>query len=222
MMLRGALALASAASVVAPQPPAATPSSPNMNVREKASKNACLCSFCYPRSPFALRSVIVQGPYTIANPAGAFKRLTNMSHYDGSGSPVEYFDVYSPPIRSRYGQTFWTMMAAVPLPAAIQKRFDGKVMAITGYESDQVIPGEGGKPDVSVPITWAYNHHFEHHLTGKNGKLENVPAHEAGHLSGHVMPDGSVWRGVAKDDDPNPGSPIPTATIFSEGNGGEL
>ena len=32
-----------------------------------------------------------------------FKRLSNLSHY-ADGSAVEYFDVYSPPIRSRYGQ----------------------------------------------------------------------------------------------------------------------
>ena len=38
----------------------------------------------------------------------------------------------SPPIRSRYGQTFWTMMDAVPLPKEIVERFDGKTMAITG------------------------------------------------------------------------------------------
>ena len=78
-----------------------------------------------------------------------------------------------------------------------------------------------GKPDVSVPITWAYNHHFEHHLTGKHGVLLNKnPLQE--HVSSHRMPDGSVWVGEARADDPEPDSPIPTATIFSEGNGGEF
>ena len=75
----------------------------------------------------------MNGEYTIANPGlKAFARTSNMSHYAGGGSPVEYFDVYSPPIRSRYGQTFWTMMDAVPLPKEIVERFDGKTMAITG------------------------------------------------------------------------------------------
>ena len=41
------------------------------------------------------------------------------------------------------------------------KRFAGKVMAITGYEQDQVIvtpigqPGVNPEQDASVPINWA-------------------------------------------------------------------
>ena len=43
----------------------------------------------------------------------------------------------------------------------------GKVMAITGYEQDQVMVDPVGQPglhperDISVPINWAYNHHCE-------------------------------------------------------------
>eukprot|EP01050_Picozoa_sp_SAG11_P026865 SAG11_NODE_6590_length_1282_cov_1.919696_2_plen_190_part_00 len=69
----------------------------------------------------------MNGEYVIGNPvtnsAKSFARLTNMSHFDDSGTKVEFFDVYSPPIRSRYGQTFWTMMDAVPLPKEIIERF---------------------------------------------------------------------------------------------------
>jgi hypothetical protein len=175
----------------------------------------------------ALSDANMNGEYLLGNNAGgkagsSFARLSNMSHYDSSGTPVEYFDVYSPPIRSRYGQTFWTMMDAVPLPREIVERFDGRVMAITGYESDQVFEPVPGKPDVSVPITWAYNHHFEHHLTGKHGSMVNKQPAAGEHVSSHRMPDGSVWAGEAKADDPDPDSPIPVATIFSEGNGGEF
>ncbi len=46
----------------------------------------------------------------------------------------EYFDVYSPPITSKYAEVYWTMMPAVPLPENIVKRFDGKMIAIVGYE----------------------------------------------------------------------------------------
>ena len=67
---------------------------------------------------------------------------------------------------------YWTMQEAVPLPADIVARFDGKVMAVTGYEADQVMVVDG--VETSVPITWAYNHHFEHHLSGKNSVLERV------------------------------------------------
>ena len=53
-----------------------------------------------------------------------------------------------------------------PLPDEIIKRFDGKIMAITGYEQDQVLvdpvgqPGVNPSEDLSVPINWAYNHHY--------------------------------------------------------------
>ena len=50
----------------------------------------------------------------------------------------EYFDVWSPEIATTYGENYWTNMGTVPLPDHIVKRFAGKVMAITGYEVDQV------------------------------------------------------------------------------------
>ena len=162
----------------------------------------------------------MNGNYTVANGHGFNTRLGDYKLEDGSS--VEYFDVYSPPIRTRYGQVYWTMMEPVPLPDEIVKRFAGKTMAITGHESDQVIvtPGE---PDMSVPITWAYNHHYEHHLTGKNSVLENVaapPLRARVSFEGHDM-GGTRWAARPRDDDPTPDSEVPVATIFSEGNGGE-
>jgi hypothetical protein len=59
-----------------------------------------------------------------------------------------------------YGQVFWTDQGAVKIPDDIISRFDGKVMAITGYEQDQVMvqpvgqPGVNPEKDVSVPINW--------------------------------------------------------------------
>jgi len=38
----------------------------------------------------------------------------------------EYFDVYSPPISSKYGDVYWTMMDPVTLPDTIIKRFNNK------------------------------------------------------------------------------------------------
>ena len=70
--------------------------------------------------------------------------------------------VYSPPISTKYSEVYWTMMDPVPMDKDLVARFQGKTMAIVGYESDQVIVTEG-QPDVSVPITHAYNHHFEVH-----------------------------------------------------------
>ena len=71
-----------------------------------------------------------------------------------------YTQVYSPPISTKYSEVYWTMMDPVPMDKDLVARFQGKTMAIVGYESDQVIVTEG-QPDVSVPITHAYNHHFE-------------------------------------------------------------
>ena len=35
------------------------------------------------------------------------------------GAGQEHFDVYTPPIRTRYSEVYWTSMAPVPLPPAI-------------------------------------------------------------------------------------------------------
>ena len=67
---------------------------------------------------------------------------------------VEYFDVYSPVINSKYSEVkeilslvklsktfpkvFWTMMDPVPLDKDIVEKFKGKTMAVVGYETDQV------------------------------------------------------------------------------------
>ena len=62
---------------------------------------------------------------------------------------------------THYGEVFWTNQGTTKLPDAIVKRFAGKVMAITGYEQDQVIvtplgqPGVNPQQDASVPINWA-------------------------------------------------------------------
>lgn len=50
----------------------------------------------------------------------------------------EYFDVYSPEIATHYGDVFWHDQGKLDLPAEIVQRFAGKVIAITGYEQDQV------------------------------------------------------------------------------------
>ena len=105
-----------------------------------------------PSVPSRAAGANMNGEYTIANgvPGVAKPFPTESAAYEGG---VEYFDVYSPLIETRYSQVYWTMMEPVKLPADIVARFDGKTMAITGHEADQVFKGEDGKPDVSVPIT---------------------------------------------------------------------
>eukprot|EP01062_Namystynia_karyoxenos_P072098 TRINITY_DN67_c0_g2_i2.p1 TRINITY_DN67_c0_g2~~TRINITY_DN67_c0_g2_i2.p1 ORF type:complete len:775 (+),score=214.49 TRINITY_DN67_c0_g2_i2:95-2419(+) len=130
----------------------------------------------------------------------------------------EYFDVYSPEIATHYGEVFWTMMAPVAIPEQIRKRFAGKVMAITGYEQDQVMKTASG--DVSVPINWAYNHHYMSWMTGSHSTMKEVEA-DPNDVSSHGAP--TKWIAV---DLPSAAlrttnADIPTSQLFSEGNGGE-
>merc|ERR1719510_1684381 len=67
---------------------------------------------------------------------------------------VEYIDLYSGKISTLYGQVFYHPLPEVKLPEEIVERFDGKIMAIYGWEWDQVYRTEKG--DVSVPMSVAY------------------------------------------------------------------
>ena len=126
---------------------------------------------------------------------------------------AEYFDIYSPVITSRYGEVFWTMMAPVPLPERLVDRFNNSVMAIIGYETDQVFTG-----DISVPITWSYNHHYETYLQGANTQLVKVTNNtdDMGEWN-HGSPD--VWKITSNKSAKN--TDIPLSQFFSEANGGE-
>lgn len=99
-------------------------------------------------------------------------------------------------------------------------------MAITGYEQDQVIVYPVGKPglnpekDVSVPINWAYNHHYMAWMTGKHSELVKVPNPDPNDVSAH----GSPMKWVARDlptATERLNKDVPTSQMFSEGNGGE-
>lgn len=46
----------------------------------------------------------------------------------------EYFDSYAE-VKTQYSQVYWTRSPNIPLPPDIVKRFEGKVMAITGCKS---------------------------------------------------------------------------------------
>ena len=45
---------------------------------------------------------------------------------------------YSPVISTQYSEVFWTMMDPVPLPQHVVDSFKGKIIAVVGYETDQV------------------------------------------------------------------------------------
>ena len=99
---------------------------------------------------------------------------------DYAAKGYEYFDVWAPEIATRYGEVFWTDQGKTPLPPDIVERFDGKVIAIQGYEQDQVMvtptgqPGVNPEEDVSVPINWAYNHHYCAGMGGKHSEYKEI------------------------------------------------
>ena len=45
---------------------------------------------------------------------------------------------YSPVISTQYSEVYWTMMDPVPLDQDVVDKFKGKIMAVVGYETDQV------------------------------------------------------------------------------------
>jgi hypothetical protein len=132
----------------------------------------------------------------------------------------EFFDVYSPPLKSEYAQVIWRMMPSVPLPPEIVARFQNKTMAIRGYEVDQVMRSEKG--DIPVPITWAYNHHYVAYIGGRDSylfyKSDDIGALKHGYNHGAS----GYWTMKKRSNAINRDGQIPVSTLFSEGNGGEM
>jgi len=154
--------------------------------------------------------------YSISNPNSLSTGRYSTEYTD------EFFEVYSPAIRSRYAQVYWTLMESVPLDEAIVKRFANKTMAITGYEVDQVMKTPNG--DVPVPITHAYNHHYVSFLNSEHVEMKHVhaPAGAKPHGCGHSD---KFWTAVPKKGAPvfkDGARSMPLTTLFSEGNGGEF
>jgi hypothetical protein len=73
------------------------------------------------------------------------------------------------------------------LPPDIIARFDGKVMAVTGMESDIVYVNADGS-HTSIPCTEHYNHHFSGSMSGKAATLVDIdratPTGSDGYLPG--------------------------------------
>ena len=131
---------------------------------------------------------------------------------------VEYFDIYTPIITSQYAEVYWTMMGTVNLPQKIIKRFNNSVIAIVGYETDQVFKGFGiNNTDLSVPITWSYNHHYVAFMLSKDTNLIKVynDTNDWGIYNHGYQRNWKITDNYNKFDN------IPTSQFFSEGNGGE-
>merc|ERR1719369_264581 len=173
-----------------------------------------------PLSP-KTNTINMNGEYLLSNANPSASGKWNSDY--GKFKDVEFFDVYSPPISTKYSEVYWTMMDPVPLDEKLGERFAGKTMAIIGYETDQVMKTSDG--DVSVPITWAYNHHFEAYLSGSLSEMKKVEGEMALNdhgMNNHGTP--SFYHTYKRENvgDPNGDSEVPTSQFFSEGNGGEF
>lgn len=167
-------------------------------------------------------------PYLISNPNGP-GYSTDFEH--NVKGPVEHFDVYGE-VQTRYSQVYWTQNSPIALPPEIVSRFDGKLMAITGYEVDQVThsgprpnynAGKGDvlggfscypscdEEDMSVPIYNAYNHHYFGWLVGKDAEVYKMDE--------PTFVPNPTWTGLR--DRPHDHS-YPTNIVFKENPGGEF
>ena len=161
----------------------------------------------------------MNGRYTVAS--GSHQGVPYNDDYASKG--YEYFDVYTPELATQYSQVFWRDMNNHPLPAAILKRFINKTIAIVGYEHDQVMVYPTGQPgvnpdlDVSVPINWAYNHHYGAYITDNSSSLTLV--RDLDPLTHHGR--SSMYMPKDKAGAPAPNPELPNSQFFSEGNGGE-
>lgn len=173
-------------------------------------------------------------PYTISNPEGSVAGWKGTpgrysTDFEENVGKVEHFDVYGE-VQTRYSQVYWTRNAPIDLPPALVKRFAGKVIAITGYEVDQVTSTSAPPPngtagplsgfacypecdgtDASVPIYHAYNHHYFSWLTGEDAELvtrEEVRV---------PNPTKTAFRSR-----PSTSHKYPTSIVYKENPGGEF
>ena len=52
----------------------------------------------------------MNGKYVLSDPMTGKYIEKPFTEFNSYPRPTEYFDVYSPPITSRYAEVFWTMM----------------------------------------------------------------------------------------------------------------
>jgi len=100
---------------------------------------ACASTAKMARHASAIVTLMVLGSAYASNMNGNYlvtrtDEVISDYNTDFSSKGHEYFDIYTPPIITQYGQVYWTMQDPVPLPEDIVARFAEGVIAITGYE----------------------------------------------------------------------------------------
>ena len=73
--------------------------------------------------------------------------------------------------------------------------------------------------DKSVPITWAYNHHYVSYITSSYSEMTKLETDEIGILpfGGHNHGASTFWMAVPREGivDPRPESHVPISQFFS-------
>lgn len=128
----------------------------------------------------------------------------------------EFFEIYSPPITTRYSEVYWRTMDAVPLPAAIVQRYANSSMAITGYEVD-LVRRDNVTGDTSVPCYQSYNHHYVANIVSSQASYDvDAQGQPTGPNHGH----GRMLQFKALPQYNGDGT-VPLTQTFSEHNGNE-
>eukprot|EP00403_Amphidinium_massartii_P006684 CAMPEP_0178382090 /NCGR_PEP_ID=MMETSP0689_2-20121128/6317_1 /TAXON_ID=160604 /ORGANISM="Amphidinium massartii, Strain CS-259" /LENGTH=525 /DNA_ID=CAMNT_0020002289 /DNA_START=98 /DNA_END=1675 /DNA_ORIENTATION=- len=169
----------------------------------------------------------MNGDYILSQTPGANDTMAKFPRqfqdYPGGAT---FFDVYSPPVTSLYSQVFWKQLPPVDLPKEVVESFHGKGMAVIGFEVDQVRQTPSG--DVSVPLTVAYNHHFESTMIGRHAAFEKVEFNGPEDPRLQAMLEGGMGHGIPSMEEhwmavEQQSSPLglPTKQSFGGANGGE-
>lgn len=136
------------------------------------------------------------------------------------GKPVKhrgnYFEVVAPPLTLKYGQVSFHSLN-VKFPDEIVQKFQGKTVAITGFENQVTRMDNATGKEMAVPCSDLYNHHWNLFMaSSKNGfsdeEYAQMSSHHGSSSSQHGAPKPQVasLRGA-----------IPVRQVFSEANGNE-
>jgi hypothetical protein len=151
-------------------------------------------------------------PYTIS-PTSAAKNNPTARAPAFRG---EFFEMYGHWQNTTYSEVDWHA-DPVPLPAEIVKRFDGKVMAVVGFESQLVRENAAGEEEL-VPTTQLYNHHYSGTMSGKHAHRAEWPEGVTPMKGTHG---GNVPYYRLDESQRKSGERFPWVSSFSEGNGNE-
>lgn len=170
----------------------------------------------------------MNGDYVLSSTPGAknAQKLFPTQYKEYPHKETTSFDVYSPVVSHLYSQVFWKGLPPVKLPNHIVEKFHGKVMAVVGFELDQVME-DGNNNEFSVPINAVYNHHFESTMIGGSvarfelASPEDPRIREMRSSMGHgIPPHQPYWLVVGGDEVSATGQP--TRQEFGGANGGEV